>query len=119
VYDITPEDVKLRFEDPEVTKIIDEAHNVVWTKNENGFLINNRPVDIDKVQVLDNVSLNGVDDSWLQNISDTMDPETVMLTGRIKDLRLNGNKVRPWFGGVPLYNYNRSYQKHSRCYKCS
>jgi hypothetical protein len=29
VYDITPEDVKLRFEDPEVTKIIDEAHNVV------------------------------------------------------------------------------------------
>lgn len=110
VYDITPEDVKLRFEDdPEVTQVVDEAHNVVWTKNENGFLINNRPVDIDKVQVLDDVSLNGVDDSWLQNISDTMDPETVMLTGRIKDLRLNGNEVRPWFGGVPLYNYNRSY----------
>ena len=109
VYDVTPEDVKLRFEDPEVTQVVDEAHNVVWTKNGNGFLINNRPVDIDKVQVLDNVSLNGVDDSWLQNISDTMDPETVMLTGRIKDLRLNGNEVRPWFGGVPLYNYNRSY----------
>lgn len=109
VHDITSEDVKLRFEDPEVTQVVDEVHDVVWTKNENGFLINNRPVDIDKVQVLDDVSLNGVDDSWLQDLSNTMEPGTVMLTGRIKDLRLNGNRVEPWFGFIPRYNYNSSY----------